>query len=228
VDAAVHRAMPGAAFVGGMTGSRSTRRLEGRVYRVLVDDSGDAALELADVDLGPVAIIDGELHGSGVVVACRGVLVADTAENGLVGHPMDEIVATDDRLAFEPRRGGVRTRENRLARGVDNAEVADALSFGMVNAFYHTSRGIERLASWLHELEAGPLPTLKILVGAHSGSRLPGFGIGDGDYRSGRMRPRTGPPFPTVRRAGLVSPQRRPQPDDDLPRAGTSPLSPHR
>jgi hypothetical protein len=175
-----------------MTRPSPSGRIQGLVFQVVVDADGNARVVQAEVDLGPLEVIDGELGGSGVVVECRVVHEDDTTGTGLVGRPMDPIVETDGRLVFEPRDGGVRTRENRLARGGHNEEVADALSFGMVNAFHHSSRGLGYFGTWLDELGGPPLPDLRVVVGAHSGSRLPGFGQGDGDYRSGRMRPLTG------------------------------------
>jgi hypothetical protein len=175
-----------------VSGSRPTHHLEGRVFQLGVDKNDNAFVELATVDLGQVDVVDGELHGTGVVVTCRGVLVDDTPEVGLLGRPMDEIVPIHGRLEFDPRNGGVRTRENRLARGAHNAQLTEAFSFGMVNALHHSTRGLQRMAVWLDELDGGELPRLKVVVGAHSGSRLPGFGQGDGDFRSGKMRPLTG------------------------------------
>jgi hypothetical protein len=62
----------------------------------------------------------------------------------------------------------------------------------MVNAFLHSTRIAEYVNRLLAELGAPMLPELRVVVGAHSGSRLPGFAHGDGDYRSGRMRPLAG------------------------------------
>src|SRR5262249_26784208 len=68
----------------------------------------------------------------------------------------------------------------------------EATRFGMVNAFFHTTGIARRMNVLLADLGAAPLPQLPVVVGAHAGSRLPGFAQGDGDFRKGHMRPLMG------------------------------------
>ena len=62
----------------------------------------------------------------------------------------------------------------------------------MVNAYAHADSGLATVNRLLEESGAGPLPRLKVVVGAHFGSRLPGHRCGDGDYWSGSLRPLSG------------------------------------
>ena len=95
-------------------------------------------------------------------------------------------------MSFDPAKGGVRTRENRRARGAFNTLVSEANRFGMVNAYVHADIAARYVNALLASLGAPPLPPVGVVVGAHSGSRLPGYGEGDGDRRSGELRPLSG------------------------------------
>ena len=163
-----------------------------RFYRVSSTGSGMVVLDLVEEPLINVAVVDGELAGPEVCVSSRAVLVEEAASGELRGRPLEPLTLVDGGLCFDPQDGGVRTRENRLARGAFNALVAEATRFGMVNAFVHARRAAHFVNQLLADLGAPPLPSLKVVVGAHSGSRLPGFGQGDGDFRSGRLRPFSG------------------------------------
>jgi hypothetical protein len=83
-------------------------------------------------------------------------------------------------------------RENRLAGGARNAEAAEATRFGMVNVLFHVTAVAGRMNRLLRELGAQELPPVHCVVGAHCGSRLPGYGQDDADYRHGRGLPLQG------------------------------------
>lgn len=152
--------------------------------------------------LPPLRIEDGELVGQRSRVSSRGVLVRSGRDGELTGVPVP--VPTAGELCADPSDGGVRTRDNRLAAGGDNMAVTQATWFGMVNAFVHSERMLLHLDRLLIGLGAAPLPVLPVLVGAHAGSRLPGYGQGDGDFRSGRMRPLSGGHYRLSRRTSVV------------------------
>jgi len=160
-----------------------------RSYRVEVDADGDVTLRMVESPVGDLELVDGHLVGPHVEVRTRAVLVDVDPTGGLVGRAADPLALRDGTLCFDPRRGGIRTRENRRANGAFNALVWEANAFGMVNAYVHTDRCAEYADRLLDELGAPPLPPLRVVVGAHFGSRLPGYGEGDGDRRSGELRP---------------------------------------
>src|SRR5204863_2291405 len=56
----------------------------------------------------------------------------------------------------------------------------------------HARRAALTANQLLVEIGAGPLPQLEVVVGAHFGSKLPGYGEGDGDFRTGGLRPLSG------------------------------------
>jgi hypothetical protein len=199
--------------------------LVGQFYDAAPSD-GVVRLRLARGPLPELEVVSDELIGAHVRVSARAVLVEAGPDGELVGRPMPALGAGGSRLCFDPARGGVRTRDNRIARGAHNDAVEQATRFGMVNAFLHSTRIAEYFNRLLAELGAPILPELRVVVAAHSGSRLPGFAQGDGDYRSGRMRPLAG--GAAVRRQGRVPTVGRPQSGHDLPRARTSPVPPHR
>jgi hypothetical protein len=165
-------------------------------------------LRLVTAELPDLELRDGTLAGEDVTVSSRGVAVVDVGGD-LIGDRLDPIELRAGALCFDPSGGGVRTRENRRARGTYNAIVAEATCFGMVNAFVHASRVASFFNGLLADLGAPRLPHLPIVVGAHSGSRLPGFAHGDGDFRSGRMRPLAGGHYRLSQRTRVV-PEPRP------------------
>lgn len=163
----------------------------GRFYEIRSDRTGAVELELTQARLDDAVVHEGTLVGEEVRVSCRGVSIVSDAD-GPVGAPLDPLVLGAPDVCFDPAAGGVRTRDNRLAGGAFNDVASQAAGFGMVNTFVHASRAARHLNMLLAELGAQPLPVLPIVVSAHCGSRLPGFGHRDGDFRSGRMRPLSG------------------------------------
>lgn len=163
-----------------------------RSYRVVVDDAGRVDVELFDEPRPELSVVDGELIGPHVRVRTRAVLVEVGPDGELRGRATDPLVLRDGALCFDPSKGGERARENRRARGAFNALVAEANRFGMVNAYVHADRAAVYVNRLLAEAGGQPLPPLVVVVGAHYGSRLPGFAEGDGDVRSGGVRPMSG------------------------------------
>ena len=163
-----------------------------RFYRATSDHAGRVRLELVDAPVEGIAVIDGCLAGPRVRVATRAVLVAVEPDGVLCGRPVDPLELREGALCFDPSQGGVRTRENRRARGAFNRLVVEADRFGMVNAYVHADRAAQFFNALLSDLGASPLPMLHVVVGAHFGSKLPGYGCGDGDRRSSALRPLSG------------------------------------
>lgn len=186
--------------------------LRGAVYAVTADGSGDLSMGLVSLELEAAELSEGEIVGPWVRVGNRCVLV-DATGGKLAGVPMPPISAPDGVLNFAPSGGGVRTRENRLAVGRYNHQVAEATRFGMVNSYHHFHRAAVYCNRLLADLGAPPLPRLRVVVAAHSGSRLPGFGSGDGDFRRGRLRPFSGGHY---RLSGLTTVVPEPYPVDPL------------
>jgi hypothetical protein len=172
--------------------ARGAGGLRGRVYTVAHADRKRVRLALADVALSQVSTSDGQLIGANASVESRCVLFEPGRGGELFGRPMEPIARRAGALCFDPCAGGIRTRENRLSGGAFNAVIAEAARFGMVNAFFHVERAAAYLNDLLRELGAPALPVVHVVVAAHSGSRLPGFGQGDGDYRKGRLHPLQG------------------------------------
>jgi hypothetical protein len=165
--------------------------LIGGVYLPRVSHDGLVTIDRAEVPVD-VGVVDGRLIGPGVSVESRVVLVAACPSGELEGIPMEPIQPVDGRLCFDPASGGIRTRFNRLDAGKHNHRVAVATRFGMVNVAYHLIELARELNRLLAELGAPPLPPVHAAVGAHSGSRLPGYGQNDADYRVGRRLPLQG------------------------------------
>lgn len=163
-----------------------------RFYQVSADKAGDVQLQLVETPIEDIAVVDGGLLGSNVRVVTRAVLVGIDPHGELRGCPVDPLELRDGTLCFDPSEGGVRTRENRRARGAFNRLVAEADRFAMVNAFVHATRAARSFNALLADAGAAPLPVLQVVVGAHFGSKLPGYGCGDGDRRSGSLRPLSG------------------------------------
>ncbi len=175
-----------------------------RHYGVVVDHGGDVRLEIVEDVLRDVDIRDGCLSGPHVRVTTRAVLVDDLGDHGLHGRAVDPIALRDGTLCFDPAKGGARARENRRARGAFNAIVAEANRFGMVNAYAHADRAMQWANRLLDAVGAPPLPPLGVVVGAHSGSRLPGYAHGDGDLRTGELRPLSGGHYRLSQRTTIV------------------------
>lgn len=163
-----------------------------RVYEIEATPTGSVRLLLTDVALRDVEIVAGQLRGSDVSVESRCVLVEHGPGGELFGRPMEPLAVRDGGLCFAPKAGGVRTRENRLSAGAFNGQIAEAARFGMVNTFFHVERAARYVNGLLSELGRRELPSLHVVVSAHSGSRLPEYGQADGDYRQGRLRPLQG------------------------------------
>jgi hypothetical protein len=176
-------------------------------YRVEVDAAGRVDV-VPVVERVEVEVHDGALVGTDVRVTTRAVLVEVADDGTLHGRATEPIALRDGALCFDPSRGGFRTRENRRACGAFNHLVEEADRFGMVNAFVHTRRALDRLGALLGDLGAPRLPPLHVVVGAHSGSRLPGFACGDGDRRDGTLRPLSGGHYRVSRRTtGVPEPE---------------------
>lgn len=175
-----------------MMPARSTSSTTGRFYAVAVDRDGEVCLRLADGPISEIEVVDGCLVSDDVVVSTRAVLVHVGADDSLHGGAVEPIEPRDGALCFDPSQGGVRPRENRRARGAFNHIVAEANWFGMVNAYVHSRRAARTLNDLLIEVGGPMLPRLHVVVGAHSGSQLPGYASGDGDRRSRELRPLSG------------------------------------
>ena len=163
-----------------------------RWYRIDADTDGRIRVDLVDGVLRSVEIVGGTLAGQNVSVTTRAVLVDRDPEDSLSGLPAPALELRDGALCFDPSKGGIRTRENRRARGAFNGLVAEANRFGMVNAYVHAERAMSTANRLIGEAGGVALPPLGVVVGAHFGSRLPGYGEGDGDRRSGELRPLSG------------------------------------
>ena len=163
-----------------------------RWYRVGSDGAGRVKVDLVDGTLRSVDLVDGTLAGPNVVVSSRAVLVDRERDGRLRGRPAPPLELRDGTLCFDPSKGGIRTRENRRARGAFNGLVAEANRFGMVNAYVHAERAMSTANRLIGEAGGVALPPLGVVVGAHFGSRLVGYGEGDGDRRSGELRPLSG------------------------------------
>jgi hypothetical protein len=168
------------------------RRLVGRIYVPELTHDDSIRLLTVEAPLPDAEVVAGQLVAPAVSVECRVVLVAAGAAGELEGVPMEPLRALDDRLCFDPSDGGVRMRANRGARGAFNEQVAEAARFGMVNVLHHLSDAARRVNRLLSEVGAAPLPPVHAVVGAHSGSQLPGYGCDDADYRRGTRHPLQG------------------------------------
>lgn len=166
--------------------------LIGCAYMPRVGPGGTMLLRRTELPLDGVDVLDGQLVCPWVSVESRAVLVAHGPNGLLSGVPMDPIEAVEGRLCFDPAGGGVRTRINRLESGAHNRRVADATRFGMVNVLVHLADAARSVNRLLADLDVPPLPPVHAVVGAHSGSQLPGYGHDDADYRQGKRHPLQG------------------------------------
>ncbi|HET9730284.1 MAG TPA: hypothetical protein VFR41_12715, partial [Acidimicrobiia bacterium] len=175
-------------------------------YYAAARRGGDVELELADAFRPELAVDEGCLVGPRTLVSTRTVLIERTAD-GLRGIPAPEIEVRDGALVFDPSQGGARIRQNRRARGAFNRIVAEANWFGMVNAYVHIADAAVRLDRLLEDIGAAPPPRVAVVVGAHAGSKLPGYCQGDGDRRSGAIRPLSGGHYRvSTRTKGVLEP----------------------
>lgn len=173
-----------------------------RYYETTVDQNGDLSLGLAEALVEGIDIVDGELTTAEVTVGTRAVLVGD-AGGHLAGRPLPPLMP-EDGLLFEPRAGGVRARDNRLSGGAGNDDVIHATRFGMVNALMHATRAARMMNGLLADHGVTAIPPVRVLVGAHAGSRLPGYATGDFDRRFGRPRPFQGAHYRLSQRTSAV------------------------
>jgi hypothetical protein len=164
----------------------------GRFYWPSVGGDGRVDIDLVERPIADVELVAGVLSGPAVRVSTRAVLVGVNHRGELVGRAVDPLSLRDGTLCFDPSTGGVRTRENRRARGAFNRHVAEANSFGMVNAYVHATRAADICNALLRDEGAAALPPIHVVVGAHSGSRLPGYCCGDGDRKRTDLRPMSG------------------------------------
>ena len=163
-----------------------------RWYQVSSDAAGEVKVDLVDGLLSSVDLVDGTLAGQNVLVSTRAVLVDRESDGRLRGRPTPPLELRDGCLCFDPSKGGIRTRENRRALGAFNGIITEANRFGMINAYVHAERAMSAANRLIREAAGTEAPPLRVVVGAHSGSRLPGYGEGDGDRRSGELRPLSG------------------------------------
>jgi hypothetical protein len=190
-----------------MTGEPSTDVVVGRFYAVSTDAVEEVRLELVERPLLGAVVEDGMILGPDVKVGTHAVLVHREPSGELLGRPVEPISLRDGGLCFDPSQGGVRTRENRRALGAFNAIVAEANSFGMVNAYAHVERAARTLNALLVSIGATPLPPVTVVVGAHFGSKLPGYAEGDGDRWARNLRPMSGGHYRlSARTTGVAEP----------------------
>ena len=148
------------------------------------------------------------LHGELVEVVNNGVLVdRDPSTGKLVGVPMGNAeTASPDLFEFRPRNGGPLTWENEQRAGADNAWALEAARFGEVMAYFYADRVISYANELRAALGAKPLPFLRVVVNAHSASRLPGYRQNDGErLADNKIQPLAGGHYrlPTTRAAEI-------------------------
>ena len=171
----------------------STRSpLSGCVYVPRLTNGGAVLLRRAEMPLDAVEVVGGQLVCPEVSVESRAVLVEVGPDGALRGVPMDPIDVVAGRLCFDPAGGGIRTRFNRLEAGAHNRQIAEATRFGMVNVLFHLGEIAGHINRLLAELGAPPLPPIHAAVGAHAGSKLPGYGANDADFRRNCHHPLQG------------------------------------
>jgi hypothetical protein len=168
--------------------------LQALVYRGLPDPDVPSTIQAQPATLLDLVHEPGQpwrLRGKLVEVVNYGVLVdVDPTTQKLVGTPMGNAETSDPAgFAFSPRSGGPLPWENEEKGGAENSRVREAARFGEVNAYYYADKVITVANGLLAELGEPPLPLLRVIVNAHSGSRLPGYRTGDGEIRDGKVRP---------------------------------------
>jgi hypothetical protein len=168
----------------------SPTSLSGFVYAKLPDPDVPDTIRPESVALPNLVREPGQplrLRGLLVEVVNHGVVVDRDPKTGkLVGVAMGNAeTSSPDGFDFRPRSGGPLTWQNEDAAGAENGRALEAARFGEVNAYYHADRTIAYANSLLAELGERPLPFLRVVVNAHSCSRLPGYRKDDGDRRGG-------------------------------------------
>jgi hypothetical protein len=168
--------------------------LRAMVYVGLPDPDVPSTIRAQPVTLGDLPREPGQpwrLKGKLVEVVNHGVLVdRDDATGKLIGVPMGNAeTSAPDGFEFLPRSGGELISENVAHDGADNSRIREAARFGEVNAYYYADKTIALANGLLAELGEQPLPFLRVIVNAHSGSELPGYLQGDGEVRNGKLRP---------------------------------------
>ena len=130
------------------------------------------------------------LRGRLVEVVNHGVLVERSPTSGEPrGRPMGNAeAATAEGFQFRPCSGGPSPWKNEELEGAENERALEAARFGEVNAYYHADRALAYANELLAELGEPPLPLLRVVVNAHSASRLRGYRRDDGDRSTGTLR----------------------------------------
>ncbi len=181
--------------------------LIGRFYATVTGADGLLDVALVERSMPTARLVGGRLVSDVVEVVTHAVVVGRDEDGPLRGIPVAPLDGFGGRLCFDPSGGGARARENRRAQGAFNGLVEEANGFGMVNAFVHTESVATRVNSWLADLGRPALPPVRVVVGAHFGSNLPGYGRGDGDRWSGRLRPMSGGHYRlSARTTGIAEP----------------------
>jgi hypothetical protein len=164
------------------------------VYRGLPDPDVPASIRAQPAALSNLIREPGQpwrLRGRLVEVVNHGVLVdRNPTTRKLHGVAMGNAeTSSPDGFQFAPRNGGQLPWENEDRAGADNARMREAARFGEINAYFYADRTIAHANGLLAELGERSLPLLRVVVNAHSGSRLPGYRQDDGEMHDGRMRP---------------------------------------
>jgi hypothetical protein len=164
------------------------------VYLGLPDPDDPASIRAQPATLPHLIREPGQpwrLRGQLVEVVNHGVLVdRDPTTGQLRGVPMgDAETSAPEGFAFSPRSGGQLPWENERRGGADNSRIREAARFGEVNAYYYADRTLGYANGLLAELGEPPLPMLRVVVNAHSGSRLPGYLEDDGEIDNGKPQP---------------------------------------
>jgi hypothetical protein len=112
----------------------------------------------------------------------------------------DAETSSPDGFQFSPRSGGELVSENESLQGAENSRIREAGRFGEVNAYYYADRVLSLANALRAELGEPPLPLLRVVVNAHAGSKLPGYGENDGEIQDDKLRPFPGGHYrlPTV------------------------------
>ncbi|MDQ3755838.1 MAG: hypothetical protein M3371_14035, partial [Acidobacteriota bacterium] len=127
------------------------------------DDCAPVPALLSLPDLEPCAM---RLDGRYVRVESAGVVRLPGGE--LIEIPNAQPDGAGN-FVFAPRRGGVSPARNERKGGLLWQRLIEAAQFGQVNAYYHTARMARYVNELLAELDAPPLPRLRLLTSAHSG-----------------------------------------------------------
>src|SRR6266536_1448172 len=204
-------APPDLAGPADSTAQGTAPQLRGLVYLGLPDPDAPETIRAQPIELPNLIHEPGQpwrLRGQLVEVLNFGVLVdRDPASGKLVGAPMGNAETTAPELfEFQPRNGGPLPWDNEAHAGADNAWAREAARFGEVMVYFYADRVIRYANELLAALGERPLPFLRVVVNAHSASRLPGYRQNDGEYLDAKtMQPLAGGHYrlPTTRAAEL-------------------------